>query len=89
MLSWQMKQLPAIQNKVSIVLLFRFQAISRHNPDKMKAYSAEAMPIAFLAMHEEKTEASLEIIAVWEEASCILSLFKQICQIMTALLDVS
>jgi hypothetical protein len=33
----------------------------------MKDHSAEAMPIAFLAMHEEKTEAHKEIIAVWEE----------------------
>ena len=48
---------------------FCFQAISRHNPDKMKANAADAMPIAFLAMHEEKTEASVEVIAVWEEVS--------------------
>ena len=40
----------------------------------MKDHAAEAMPIAFLAMHEEKTEAHTEIIAVWEEV-IILSPF--------------
>lgn len=35
----------------------------------MKAHAAEAMPITFLAMHEEKTEANTEVIAVWEEVS--------------------
>ena len=35
----------------------------------MKSHAADAMPIAFLAMHEEKTENSGEIIAVWEEVS--------------------
>ena len=30
------------------------QGISRYSPDVMKNYSRIAMPIAFLAMHEEK-----------------------------------
>ena len=46
---------------------YTFQAITIHNPDKMKANAAQALPIAFLAMHEEKTEANKESLEVWEE----------------------
>ena len=33
----------------------------------MKVNAAQALPIAFLAMHEEKTEANKECLEVWEE----------------------
>ena len=46
---------------------FTFQAVSRHNPDVMKSFASFAMPIAFLAMHEEKTETNTEVLEVWEE----------------------
>jgi hypothetical protein len=41
----------------------------------MKAHAAEAMPIAFLAMHEERTEANAEVILVWEEVSLCAKIF--------------
>ena len=44
-----------------------FQAVNRHNPDVMRAMAASAMPIAFLAMHEEKTPEKAEVLEVWEE----------------------
>ena len=46
---------------------FTFQAVSRHNPDVMKSFASFAMPIAFLAMHEEKNETNTEVLEVWEE----------------------
>jgi len=46
---------------------FTFQAVSRHNPDVMKSFASFAMPIAFLAMHEEKKETNEDILDVWEE----------------------
>lgn len=46
---------------------FTFQAVNRHNPDVMKAYASSAMPIAFLAMHQEKTSTTGEVLEVWEE----------------------
>ena len=46
---------------------YTFQAVSRHNPDVMKAFASFAMPIAFLAMHEDKSEENEEILSVWEE----------------------
>jgi len=46
---------------------FTFQAVNRHNPDVMKAYASSAMPIAFLAMHEEKNDTNTEVLEVWEE----------------------
>jgi len=46
---------------------FTFQAVSRHNPDVMKSFASFAMPIAFLAMHEEKNENNEEVLDVWEE----------------------
>merc|ERR1719481_197387 len=46
---------------------FTFQAGNRHNPDVMKAYASSAMPIAFLAMHEEKNTTNGEVLDVWEE----------------------
>ena len=50
---------------------FTFQAVSRHNPDVMKAFASFAMPIAFLAMHEEKSENNAEVLEVWEEVSTV------------------
>jgi proteasome component ECM29 len=44
-----------------------FQAVNRHNPDVMKAMASSAMPVAFLAMHEERTPESTEVLEVWEE----------------------
>ena len=44
-----------------------FQAVNRHNPDVMKDYASCAMPIAFLAMHEEKNPEREEVLEVWEE----------------------
>ena len=44
-----------------------FQAVNRHNPDVMRAMAASAMPVAFLAMHEEKTAENQEVLEVWEE----------------------
>ena len=49
-----------------IIIFCPLQAISRHNPDKMKEYAAQAMPIAFLAMHEEE-DGGDEGRATWEE----------------------
>ena len=46
---------------------FTYQAVTRHNPDVMKAFAASALPISFLAMHQEKTAASSDILEVWEE----------------------
>lgn len=46
---------------------FTFQAVSRHNPDVMKSFASFVMPIAFLAMHEQKTETNEEVLDVWEE----------------------
>ena len=46
---------------------YTFQAITLHNPDKMKSNAAQALPIAFLAMHEEKTENNKDSLEVWEE----------------------
>jgi len=46
---------------------FTFQAVNRHNPDVMKSYASSAMPIAFLAMHEEKNPTNTEVLEVWEE----------------------
>ena len=46
---------------------YTFQAVSRHNPDRMKAHAAQAMPLAFLAMHEAKSEDNSEILDVWDE----------------------
>jgi len=48
---------------------FTYQAITRHNPDKMKEYASEALPIAFLAMHEETTAegGNKESLETWEE----------------------
>jgi len=46
---------------------FTFQAVNRHNPDVMKAYASSAMPIAFIAMHEEKNTTNSEVLDVWEE----------------------
>jgi len=44
------------------------QGISRYCPDVMKNYSTIAMPIAFLAMHEEKVvEGTQNLQEVWEE----------------------
>ena len=48
---------------------YTFQAITRHNPDKMKEHAAEALPIAFLAMHEEKSEAFETWEEVWSEGT--------------------
>ena len=42
------------------------QGISRYCPDVMKNYSTIAMPIAFLAMLEEK-EGTQNLQEVWEE----------------------
>ena len=50
------------------------KAISRHNPDKMKAHASEAMPIAFLAMHEQKSETNAEVTAIWEEVNIAILL---------------
>merc|ERR1719509_653959 len=44
-----------------------FQAINRHNPDVMKDFASNAMPIAFLAMHEEETPEGAEVLEVWQE----------------------
>ena len=46
---------------------YTFQAVTRYNPDRMKAHAAQAMPLAFLAMHEPKSETNSEILEVWDE----------------------
>ena len=46
---------------------YTFQAVTRHNPDRMKNHAAQAMPIAFLAMHEAKSEDNADILDVWDE----------------------
>ena len=46
---------------------FTYQAVTRHNPDVMKSFASSALPISFLAMHQEKTASSSEILEVWEE----------------------
>ena len=48
-------------------MAYTFQAIPRHNPDRMKAHATEAMPLAFLAMHEAKNESNTDILEVWDE----------------------
>ena len=37
---------------------YTFEAVNRHNPDRLKAHAAQAMPLAFLAMHEEEDKQS-------------------------------
>jgi hypothetical protein len=37
------------------------QAVAKYNPDVMRCMAASAMPIAFLAMHEEKTQENTDI----------------------------
>lgn len=44
-----------------------FQGINRYSPDVMKSYASVAMPIAFLAMHEEKRVEGGGLQEVWEE----------------------
>ena len=46
---------------------YTFQAVGRHNPDRMKAHATDAMPLAFLAMHEAKTDTNSDILEVWDE----------------------
>ena len=46
---------------------FTYQAVTRHNPDVMKSFASSALPISFLAMHQEKTAASSDLLQVWEE----------------------
>jgi len=47
---------------------YTFQGINRYSPDVMKGFANIAMPIAFLAMHEEKgPEGSNSLQEVWEE----------------------
>ena len=46
---------------------FTYQAVTRHNPDVMKSFASSSLPIAFLAMHQEKTATTTEILEVWEE----------------------
>lgn len=46
-------------SKVSVA--YTFQAITRYNPDRMKAHAVQAMPLAFLAMH------GIENPDIWEE----------------------
>ena len=46
---------------------YTFQAVTRHNPDVMKSFASSALPISFLAMHQEKTAASSDLLQVWEE----------------------
>ena len=46
------------------------KGINRYSPDVMKSYASVAMPIAFLAMHEEKEaegEGRRGLQEVWEE----------------------
>lgn len=40
---------------------FTFQAVAKYNPDVMRSMAASAMPIAFLAMHEERTVENTDI----------------------------
>ena len=52
---------------------YTFEAVNRHNPDRLKAHAAQALPVAFLAMHEEKRRADSDggdnedILEIWEE----------------------
>jgi proteasome component ECM29 len=48
---------------------YTFDAINRHNPDRLKAHAAQALPVAFLAMHEEMRPAreNEEILEIWQE----------------------
>ena len=46
---------------------FTYQAVTRHNPDVMKSFASSSLPIAFLAMHQEKTATTTEILEVWDE----------------------
>ena len=46
---------------------FTYQAVTRHNPDVMKSFASSALPISFLAMHQEKSSTSSDIMEVWEE----------------------
>ena len=46
---------------------FTYQAVTRHNPDVMKSFASSSLPIAFLAMHQEKTATTTEMLEVWEE----------------------
>jgi len=47
---------------------YTFQGINNYSPDVMKNYASVAMPIAFLAMHEEAAvEGTTNLKEVWEE----------------------
>ena len=60
--SWYMDR--PDEESIKWAVAYTFQAVTRHNPDKMKAHAAQAMPIAFLAMHEPKTESNEDILEV-------------------------
>ena len=62
--SWYMDR--PDEESIKWAVAYTFQAVTRHNPDKMKAHAAQAMPIAFLAMHEPKTESNEDILEVKE-----------------------
>ena len=47
---------------------YTFDAVNRHNPDKIKSSGSQTMPVAFLAMHEELRKGENdEILEIWEE----------------------
>ncbi len=55
------------EESTRLAVAYTFQAVTRHNPDKIKAHAAQAMPVAFLAMHEAKTESNADVLEVWDE----------------------
>ncbi len=48
---------------------YTYEAVNRHNPDRLKAHAAFALPVAFLAMHEElrADKSNEEILEIWNE----------------------
>eukprot|EP00095_Tigriopus_kingsejongensis_P007808 maker-scaffold204_size260821-snap-gene-1.36 protein:Tk07808 transcript:maker-scaffold204_size260821-snap-gene-1.36-mRNA-1 annotation:"proteasome-associated protein ecm29-like protein" len=48
---------------------YTYEAINQQNPDKMKSHAAQALPVVFLAMHEELREdkENEELLQIFEE----------------------
>ncbi len=54
------------QKKMAVV--YTYEAINQHNPDRIKSHAAQSLPLVFLAMHEEKEPGMNDaVLEIWEE----------------------
>jgi proteasome component ECM29 len=54
--AWYMEQDGSPSQQKRFAVAYTYEAINRHNPDRIKAHAAQSLPLAFLAMHEEKVQ---------------------------------